>query len=142
MTVAQTRNVGRKPHRIVKAILITLGVLALLFAGMMGFALLGRQPTYDLTLAGLNAAGLVDGTYTGDYAAFRFSNTVAVTVKDQEIADIQVVKPQVLAKEATIAALRGEVLAAQNTAVDTVASATIDSKAYLKAVENALTGGR
>ena len=141
MTVAQTRNVGHRPHRIRTAILITLVVLALLFGEMMGFALLGRQPTYDLTLKGVNAAGLADGTYTGDYAAFRFSNTVAVTVKNQAIADIQVVKPQVVAKEATIAALRGEVLAAQNTAVDTVAGATIDSKAYLKAVENALTGG-
>ena len=142
MTMAQTRNVGRKMPRILMVALIVVGVLALLIGGMMGFALLGRQPTYDLTLAGVSAAGVADGTYTGEYAAFRFSNTVAVTVKDQAIRDIQVVKPQVLAKEATITALRDEVLAAQSTAVDTVASATIDSKAYLKAVENALTGAR
>jgi uncharacterized protein with FMN-binding domain len=133
---------GRKTHRIRAVVLTVVGVLVLLSAGMMGFALLGRQPTYDLTLAGVSAQGLADGTYTGAYAAFRFSNTVAVTVKDQTIRDIQVVKPQVVAKAETADALRGEVLAAQSTTVDTVAGATIDSKAYLKAVENALTGAR
>jgi len=108
----------------------------------MGFALLGKEPTYALNLAGEGATGLADGTYTGEYNAFRFSNAVAVTVRDQAITDIAVRKAQAVAKPETMAALRDAVLAAQTTAVDVIAGATVDSKAYLKAVENALTGAR
>ena len=137
--MSKTSTLGQK---IGKALLIILMVFVLLCAAVLGFAYLGKQRTYDLALTGANAQGMADGTYTGAYAAFRFSNTVAVTVKGQTIADITVIKPQVVAKNATMQALRAEVLKAQTTDVDIVAGATVDSKAYLKAVENALTGGR
>jgi uncharacterized protein with FMN-binding domain len=140
MNRKQTQS--RKPHRVLKALLIVLAVIILLIGGVMGFALLGKEPTYALNLAGEGATGLADGTYTGEYNAFRFSNAVAVTVRDQAITDIAVRKAQAVAKPETMAALRDAVLAAQTTAVDVIAGATVDSKAYLKAVENALTGAR
>ena len=81
---------------------------------------------------------MTDGQYTGSYSAFRFSNTVTVRVDGGAITDIQIVKPQVVAKPIIMDTLRKEILRLQTTAVDAVSGATADSKAYLKAIENAL----
>ena len=118
---------------------IILAVFALLVVAILGFALLGKGSTESLKLNGATAAALENGVYSGSYDAFRWSNAVAVTVKDHRIESIRVTKPQVVAKPETIEELTSRVLQSQSTAVDTVSSATIDSKAFLKAVENALT---
>ena len=61
-----------------------------------------------------------------------------VTVNGHRITGIEVTKPQVFATEETIGALTEAVLQAQTPDVDAVSGATVDSHAFLKAVENAL----
>lgn len=132
-------SVNYKKRTWLKVVWIILAVFALLVVAILGFALLGKGSTESLKLSGATAAALEDGVYSGSYDAFRWSNAVEVTVKDQRIESIRVTKPQVVAKPETIEELTSRVLQSQSTAVDTVSSATIDSKAFLKAVENALT---
>ena len=103
-----------------------------------GFVLLGKEKTIAAPLSGVSLDSVADGTYEGSYRAFRWSNTVSVTVKDHRIVAIEQIKPQVLATPETISSLIDSVLAAQNTNVDTVSGATADTKAFLSAVEDAL----
>jgi uncharacterized protein with FMN-binding domain len=120
---------------------ILLGLFCLLLvvcACGAGFVLLGKEKTIAAPLSGVSLDSVADGTYEGSYSAFRWSNTVSVTVKDHRIVAIEQIKPQVLAKPETISSLIDRVLEAQNTNVDIVSSATADKKAFLSAVEDAL----
>lgn len=133
----------RKPKtflsRLLRALLcvgIALGVAA---GGIAAFALLGKERTLHAPLTVVTAQNLPDGVYAGAYRAFRFSNGVAVAVQDGRITDIRQVSTQVVAKPETIVLLTQRVLAAQSTQVDAVSGCTVDSKAFLLAVEDALT---
>ena len=113
-------------------------ILVLTVSGFFTFILLGKENALQLTTGEMPLPDVKDGVYTGSYQSFRWSNTVEVTVKDHKIVDIRVLKPQVFAKEETYEVLAKRVLEAQSTDVDAVSGATVDTKAYLKAVENAL----
>ena len=123
---------------ILRVFLILLALLLLLAAGGMAFVLLGKAKTEQATLAGVSLQSVADGTYEGSYSAFRWSNTVEVTVKNHHIVSIEQTKPQTIAKPETIEKLIESVIAAQNTNLDAVSGATLDQKAFLFAVEDAL----
>lgn len=132
------QSATRKKRIWPKVVGIALLVFALLIGGMLAFILLGKGGTERLTLQGATALNLADGVFSGGYDGFRWSTDVEVTVKDHRIEGIRVTKPQVFAQEKTISTLADRVLSAQTTAVDAISGATLDSKAFLKAVENAL----
>jgi uncharacterized protein with FMN-binding domain len=79
-----------------------------------------------------------DGTYTGSFSGGRWSNTVKVTVRDHKITDIKIVKDIEFKSAKVPSELFQRVEQAQSLQVDTVTGATVTSKAYLKAIENAL----
>jgi len=113
-------------------------VLVICICGV-GFLLLGKNKTINAQLNGISPASVADGTYEGSYSGFRWSNTVSVTVQDHKIVDIQQVKPQVVASQSTIDKLVGSVVSSQSTDIDVVSGATADTKAFLSAVEDALS---
>lgn len=123
---------------ILRIFLVLLSLFLLAAAGGAAFVFLGKAQTAAVTLSGVSPQSVADGTYEGNYSAFRWSNTVEVTVKDHRIVSIDYTKPQALAKPETIEALTEHVIATQNTMLDGVSSATLDSKAFLSAVEDAL----
>lgn len=126
-------------YKIIKRIFFFLFIiLVLIVAGFFTFILLGKDKALQLTTGETPLPVVEDGVYTGSYQGFRWSNTVEVTVKGHKIAIIQTLKPQMFAKEETIEEMTKRILSAQSTDVDAVSGATADSKAYLKAVENAL----
>ncbi len=112
----------------------------LIIAGLLTFVLLGKDTTLNQQIGDVNLEGVTDGVYTGRYSGFRWSNTVEVTVKDHQITDIKVVKPQMFAKVTTYAEITDRVKEQQNLKVDAVAGASVDTKAFLKAVESAIDG--
>jgi uncharacterized protein with FMN-binding domain len=124
--------------KIMKAIFCVLLVILLIIVGFSVFLLTGKEKTIGIELNGINLDSVADGTYVGSYNGYRWSNTVEVTVKNHQIINISVKKPQVFAKEETIQELTESVVSKQTTEVDVVTGATADSKAFLKAVENAL----
>ena len=88
----------------------------------------------------INISLVPDGTYTGVLGGNRFGNTVEVTVNGGKIVDIQVVKDMVVVVADVAFNLFDEVIREQSLQVDAVSGATVSTKAYLKAIENALTG--
>lgn len=125
-----------------KKFLIVLGVLVVVIAGAIGaFTLKTKMDMNKLDeIKTVDAAGVKDGTYTGEAAAGIVKAKVEVTVKDGVITDINLVehengkgKPA----EATI-----DVMLAENTSeVDGVSGATCSSKTIRAAVNNALAQG-
>ncbi len=124
--------------KIFKGFIIFLLVLAVFTVGLFSFILLGRGKTLNLDIGNVELDKISDGVYTGNYDGFRWSNSVKVTVKDHKITEIQVVKPQAFAKKENYDSLSSELIRNQSLEVDIVSGATADSKAFLKAVENAL----
>ena len=105
-------------------------------AVIAAMAFLGRGQTAKLTISDVDLSRVPDGAFVGTYEAYRFTNTVEVTVENHTIVDIDVVKTQ---REDLSETLKGDVIAAQSPAVDVVSGASLDQNAFLKAVEIALT---
>ncbi|OFV70984.1 FMN-binding protein [Acetobacterium wieringae] len=125
-----------------KAIIILLsilGVLVLVGAGGVFYITNGLEAGENLAINPVDLKGIEDGTYTGVYTAGRWSNEVAVSVADHQISNIAVVKTVTMEKPEVTDALIHAVIEKQNTTVDTISSATVSSKAYLKSIENALS---
>ena len=121
-------------------ILKWLGLSLLIFiAAIMIFAFIGLRETKELEIHGVDLNTVADGEYTGSYDGYRWKNTVTVTVENHVIIHIERVKGP-SGREEIARALTEAVLAAQSPDVDAVTGATADSKAFLKAVENALQG--
>jgi len=115
---------------------IGIGFLAFI-AIIMVYAFLGKEQTLALKLSTVDLSVISNGDYSGMYDCYRWSNTVKVTVADHRITDIMIVKGP-SGREGVRRDLKDKIIQAQSPAVDTVSGATADSKAYLKAVENAL----
>lgn len=120
-------------------ILSILGVLVVIGAGGMFYITKGLEAGKNLAINPVDLKGIEDGTYTGVYQAGRWTNEVAVSVADHQISNIEVVKTIRLEKPDVTTTMINRVIEKQNTTVDTVSGATVSSKAYLKAIENALT---
>ena len=99
----------------------------------------GLSEGAKLTLNGVNLTNIADGSYTGAYKFKRWSNSVVVQVKGNRIVSIGIEK-DIPGAEVTNCAdeIFRRVVEAQDTKVDAVSGATVTSKAYLKAIENAL----
>lgn len=114
--------------------------LAVLLGGVIAFGLIGRRAGETLPIGSVDFSTLPDGEYTGQYRGGRWSNRVRVTVESGRVTGIDVVRdilfPQSEVRRQTLEAI----IETQSLEVDAVSGATITAKAYLKAVENALTG--
>ena len=111
-----------------------IGFLAfvLLVAAM---AFLGLEKTRSQTIYDIDLQQVPDGVFEGAYHGYRFTNVVAVTVKDHAIIDIHVKKTQRTELSET---LKGEVIKEQSPVIDAVSGASLDQTAFLKAVQDAL----
>jgi uncharacterized protein with FMN-binding domain len=125
--------------------------LLVLLAGCGGLpaaetkAYLDSIPVGNLsTLSAAKAAGTYSGTYTiampaGGIAMYR-TVSVDVTVNaSHQVTAIALTSPKELNDEKFGAKISGTVVAQQSLAIDGVSGASYSSKAFLKAVENALS---
>jgi len=121
-----------------KKLLIAGGILlALLAAAIVGITN-GLAEGARIPIGGIDLSDIPDGSYTGVYEFKRWSNTLVVTVEGHRIAAITGEKDMSFAQEDWFDEIVRRVIAKQDTKVDAVAGATVSSKAYLKAIENAL----
>ena len=125
--------------------LIALIVVAVLgIAGGIGWFYLSKehQEARSLPLNAVNFSRLKDGTYHGAYAGGMYKwrkNECDVTVNKGKVSAIQLVVSQDPGgKNTQHQELYDRIIQAQSLQVDTISSATLTSKAYLQAVENAL----
>lgn len=120
-------------------ILSILGVLVVVGAGGVFYITNGLEAGENLAINPVDLTAIEDGTYAGVYQAGRWSNEVAVSVTDHQIANIAVVKTVTIDDPELTSTIINNVIKNQSTTVDTVSGATVTSKAYLKSIENALT---
>lgn len=99
----------------------------------------GLKAGEALNVGQVNASDMKDGVYSGKYDGGRWTNEVRVTVENNRIAGIDVVKSVLFEKPETTKELFDRVIKEQDTDVDTVTGATVTCRAYLKSVENALS---
>jgi len=127
-----------------KKVLIAVGVvvIVLILAGVGGFVWItsGLSKYKNMTIGKVDLTKLPDGTYKGSFKGGRWSNTVEVTVRSHKITSIKVVKDVEFKNPKVADQVFNEVKSAQSTQVDAVTGSTVTSKAYLKSIENALTG--
>lgn len=125
-----------------KLLIALLCVVALGAAGVFGFGFFmtrGLEQLQNEPIARVNLGLVVDGTYDGRYTQGRFSNEVRVTVKDARITNIELLDSVLFERPEIAKELFERIIESNDTAVDAVTGATVTSKAYQKAIENALS---
>jgi len=124
---------------------IALAVVAVLGgAGGIGWSRLMKEhrEARSLPLNAVDFGKLGDGNYHGLYEGGMYKwrrNECDVTVMGGRVTGIQLVASKDPGRENTqVGPLYDRVIQAQSLQVDTISGATLTSKAYLQAVENAL----
>lgn len=100
----------------------------------------GLEATGELDITDINLRSVNDGVYRGSYQQGRFSNEIEVEIEEGEIIRIDVVDDVTFSRGEVTEELKQEILAIQSLDVDTVSGATVICKAYLKVLEDALSG--
>lgn len=123
----------------IKFILISLGVLvAVIVIGGTIFMTYGMGRTKNAIISDVNLSRVPDGVYKGSYSGGRWSNQIEVTVSGGKIVTVVTSKPMLISMEEIAQKVYSAVVEKQSLQVDTVSSATVTTKAVLKAIENAL----
>jgi uncharacterized protein with FMN-binding domain len=138
-------TVKEKPKRRSTCLIIILAFLVLLaVGGGIGWSFIAAEhrEARSLPLDAVDFDRLSDGTYHGVYAGGMFEwryNECDVTVSGGRVTDIKISGTQDPAAENfDHEMLYDRVIVEQSLQVDTISGATLTSKAYLQAVENAL----
>lgn len=125
--------------------IIALTIIAALgAAGKIGWSRLQKehQEAKNLPIKAVDFSKLTNGKYHGAYAGGMYKwrlNECDVIVDGGKVIDIQLAASQDPGgKNTQHVELYDRVIKAQSLQVDTISMATLTSKAYLKAVENAL----
>lgn len=117
---------------------IILAVIAVLLMAAALFLMGGLSEGTNAQLHGINLSEKPDGDYTGTYRLNRWTNTVQVHVKNHEIIGIDIVNDITIPIAQCSDEMISRVIEVQDTRVDVVSGATVTSKAYLKAIEDAM----
>lgn len=122
-----------------KIALIVVGALVVL--GLIGFAgaSYGLSDIQKMVIEDVDLSTVPDGVYTGRFQKARWTHEVKVTVKDHRITAIE--NTNRLPDEARRGIVEKAIeamLAKQSVDIDVVSGATVNTKAFQKAVENAL----
>lgn len=121
-----------------KIILIIVIVILALGGIMFLFATRGLKKVKNLPLENIDISSIPDGEYEGTFTGYRWTNTVRVTVKDGKITDFKVIKEKMQGGDEVINAVRDKLIEKQDIHIDAVSGASVNTRAYLKAVEDAL----
>lgn len=122
--------------------LIVMAVLGI--GGGIGWSFLTKEhnEARNLSLDAMDFGNLNDGTYVGEYEGGMYkwrANRVQVTVSSGKVSDIKPLSSSDPGKKnAQQDVLYDRVIKEQSLQVDVISGATLTSKAYLRAVENAL----
>lgn len=126
-------------------LLIGAVIVVVLVCGGLGGALFftagERREAKNLPIRAINFKQLKDGTYVGQYEGGKYkwrANKVQVTVSSSKVTEIKLLEQKEKKSAEFTDELYGRVIQAQSLQVDTISGATLTSKAFLKAIENAL----
>lgn len=122
-----------------KRIWIPLAAIAIMLFAAFSFVTDGLSEAVNVSIQGVDLSAVPDGSYTGTYEFKRWTCKLTVHVQNHTIEAIDM-DNDVAASDITDCSgeMIRRVIEAQNTTVDAVSGATATSKAYLKAIEDAL----
>jgi uncharacterized protein with FMN-binding domain len=123
------------------ALMIILVILVVGFGIGWSFLSKEHREAASLPLNAVDFSRLVDGVYVGEYEGGMYkwrANSVQVTVSSGEVTKIEPISGVVDQGNGSTQMLYDRVIKSQSLQVDTISGATLTSKAYLQAVENAL----
>ena len=123
-----------------KILLIVLGVLTLLAIPMSILMFYGMSEIKQLVIREVDLQKVADGTYTGSYHKGRWTYDVEVRVEDHRIKSVKNTNARMnQALGDWNEKAEAAIVAKQSLDIDVVSGATVNSKAYQKAVEVALS---
>lgn len=120
-------------------------IAVLVVGGAIGWSFLSKEhrEARNVPIAAIDFTKLNDGIYTGAYEGGMYkwrANQVKVTVASGKVEKIESSSSSEAGAGNTVqSSLYKKVIDAQSLQVDAISGATLTSKAYLKAVEDALT---
>jgi uncharacterized protein with FMN-binding domain len=121
-----------------KTLLAVLAVLALLAVPLSFLMFYGMGDIRKLVIRDVDLSKVADGTYTGSYHKGRWTYDVQVSVKDHRITAVKNTNQRTGAQKEWNRQAEARILEKQAIDVDIVSGATLNSKAFEKAVEIAL----
>lgn len=124
--------------RVFKVLLSIFLIFGLIVLGGIIYLTRGLESGKSVVVNTVSISALRDGTYNGKYKAGRWTNEVKLTVKNGKISAIEVLEDVTFKKPEWTKELFDRIIEKQSTDVEVVSGATITSKAYLKAIEDAL----
>ena len=95
----------------------------------------------NATINDVDLQTVQDGVYTGGFKKARWKNEVEVTVKNHRIVDIKNTSKLPPPNRKIVDKAINAMLANQSVVIDVVSGASVNTRAFQKAVENALSGG-
>jgi uncharacterized protein with FMN-binding domain len=114
---------------------VIIGILAVIIFGIVQITKDWQEP--ETIYHDINLQNIADGTYNGSYIAKPIEVEVAVSVKNNVITDIKILKhSNGRGKDAE--SITDIVIKEQSLLVEVISGATASSKSILKAIENAL----
>lgn len=121
--------------RIIVIVFVVIGALFLLASN-------GLSDISRMTINNVDLSKLDDGTYLGSFHKARWKHVVEVTIKDHRIAGIDNTNKLAGFNKTTADEATKLMIEKQTLLIDAVSGATVNTKAFQKAVENALAGGK
>jgi uncharacterized protein with FMN-binding domain len=125
-----------------RRVVISVGVIAVLLALMLVGATSGMGEIRKLTIDNVDLTTIADGAYRGSYHKGRWVYDVEVTVVNHKITSVKNTNPKTNMAKALCDGVAASVIQKQSPRIDAVCGASISTKAFAKAVENALVSGR
>jgi uncharacterized protein with FMN-binding domain len=125
--------------KIFKILLIVFGILIAL--GLIGaaFGTIGLKEVKSLSINDIDLSKIADGTYEGTYHKARWNYDVQVTIKEHKITEVINTNEKMKATEKLNKQIAQAIIDKQSLEMDAVAGASVNTKGFLKAVENALS---
>lgn len=121
-----------------RTVLKVMAVILVLAVASVGFASWGLSDIQTMSINEVDLAKVPDGVYTGGFQKARWNHEVAVTVKDHKIIEVKSInKPA----DALVSKAIETIIAKQSVLIDVISGATVNTRAFQKAIENALRTG-
>jgi len=124
-----------RKNKALKIIGIIFIVIVIIVGGGYFAASRGLSEMQELVINNVSPDEVSDGVYTGEFNQYRWTYRVDVSVQDGKIVNIEFENGGTLEQE-----LADRIITNQSLDVDIDTGATVNSKAFLKAVEKALNG--
>lgn len=122
-----------------KVLIVILIVIAVIVLAMVFFMFYGMGGIRKLIINEVDLSKVADGTYNGSYHKGRWTYDLEVAIKGHKITSIKNLNKRMDMFKEINEKVEAVIIEKQTVKIDTVSGATINTKAFQKAVENTLT---